>query len=434
MLCALGLWFAVFIQSALTTQATEMSKRVASTVSLTRTALRHAHGTELSELLTELSEHESLDVEIRLPSDTITALPREQYWQRIASEVRAQLGADTIIAWEVNRSPAFWVSFDDASQRYWLAFERQKLTHTHPMQWASWLGGALLLCLLGAFILARYLNRPLSSLAKFAYSLATNQTPVPLPESGAREIVLVNASFNHMAGVISQFEQERELMLAGLSHDLRTPLTRLRLEIEMSPVTEQTRARIDLDLAQIDQSMNKLSEYARAENLSHAHLTTSQINDSTLAHDISHIVESIVQQARMPIVSAGGQLSTQIMPNIYARIEAFTLQRIISNLLENATRYGCNASGVPIISLTLKRDAREIHLEISDTGPGIAPADVAAMTRPFSRGDLARTGAVGSGLGLAIVDRLAKQAHGQLALLVNDGGGLLARVSFQASR
>lgn len=423
MLCWLGLWFAVFLHSGLEARANEMSKRVASSVNLTRTALRFAQGTDQSELLAELSRHESLDVHVRLKNDKVQPLPAQQYWQRIQTNLHTTLGQETVIAWEINQRPGFWVSFTNKGDHYWLAFNRQQVNGVSPMQWASWVMGALLLSLLGALIITRYVNQPLITLARFAKSISYGKFTPPLPETGAREIRLVNASFNRMAQALRQTETAREIVLAGLSHDLRTPLTRMRLEIEMSPMSEQTRGLVDADLEQVDHSINKLIEYARASDNRIQNGQTQTL--PTI--NISIVLNRIITLERERVEQQGGNLQARVADNLYACIEPFCLQRIISNLFENIRRYGCNERGVPEIFLQLERFDKELILQISDTGKGIAQRDAETLLRPFARGDTSSAGVSGTGLGLAIVERLVNQAHGTLRLL-SGSKGLVVRI------
>jgi len=418
MLCCLGLWFAVFLQTGLDARADEMSKRVASSVNLTRTALHYAQHSDQAELLTDLSRHESLDVHIRLKNDVVEPLPSEQYWQRIETNLHASLGAETVIAWQINQQPGFWVSFTNDKNHYWLAFNRQQINGASPMQWASWIVGALLLSLLGAMIITSYVNRPLTTLARFAKSISSGKITPPLPETGAREIKLVNASFNRMAYALRQTESARDMMFAGLSHDLRTPLTRMRLEIELSPMSEETRELVDADLEQVDHSINKLIEYARASDTAHQNAAPK----FTPIINISKELTSFITLERERIERQGGKLEARVSDNLHARIEPFCLQRIISNLFENIRRYGCNERGVPEIFLRLECLGKELTLEIEDTGKGIAQHDAETLLRPFARGNASRTDANATGLGLAIVKRLVTQANGTIRLLSGNQG------------
>ncbi len=428
MLCCLGLWFAMFLHSGVASRANEMSQRIASAVNLTGTALRYAQDQNQSRLLADLSRHESLDVHVRTNDDIWTPLPDEHYWRLIEQHLLTSLGAETIIAWEVNQLGAFWVSFTNNGAQYWLAFERQKISEVTPVQWASWILAAILLSLIGALISASYFNRPLTRLARFAKSLATGQTPAPLPENGAREIHLVNKSFNRMAQTLRQTESDREMMLAGLSHDLRTPLTRMRLEIEMSALPETTRSLVDMDLEQVDHSINKLIEYARASSATFQGAHQSVAPMINLSQELTHLIHLETEHLNVQDAS----LQACISKNLHARIDPFSLKRILTNLFENAKRYGRNSAGIAEIFVRLERQDRALLLQISDTGAGIAEQETETLMRPFSRGNHARTDCIGTGLGLAITERLVNQAQGTISLISRPNNGLLVQIKIPA--
>jgi len=269
-----------------------------------------------------------------------------------------------------------------------------------------------------------FVNRPLSRLARAAQVLSRGETPAALPEQGPLEIRDLNASFNRMAKDLRQAEADRELMLAGISHDLRTPLARMRLEIELSGVSEDARQAIDEDLGQIDHSIGQLMEYARPAG------TLPQ-----LATDISAVLAELYERERSHTASLGGELDASLEPGLRARITALDLKRIVSNLIENARRYGRSPDdGMAHLNMTLQAEGSMIVIEVSDRGPGIAPEDVDRLLRPFSRGEAARTGVSGAGLGLAIVERLLKHVGGSLRMLPREGGGLTARIELPKAK
>src|SRR5690606_25500028 len=177
---------------------------------------------------------ESLRVQPREETDTLEPLPNSNYWNHVAAEIKDRLGIDTSVMWSVNEAQGIWVSFEINNDRYWLVFDREQLGLTAGAEWLGWGLTALLLALIGAAVSVRFVNRPLAQLAQVARQLARGQTPSPLPEKGPAEIRDMNIAFNRMARDIRQTEADREIMLAGISHDLRTPLARMRLEIEMS--------------------------------------------------------------------------------------------------------------------------------------------------------------------------------------------------------
>ena len=423
MLASLGAWLQIFISMEMGPRANQMSRRVATSVNLTRAALAYSSVSERPSVLLELASREGLQVYPRTADDQVEPLPAEEYWQQLATLVRGYLGQETVLAWEVDDQSGLWVSFRIDDEKYWLVFERHEIGLTGGIEWLGWAAAALLLSLLGAAISVAYINRPLARLARAAQLLSRGESVAPLPETGAREIRELNARFNRMARELRQTDSDRELMLAGISHDLRTPLTRMRLEIEMSSMDDQARHAIDLDMAQIDHCIGQLVEYARAAG--------------TLpkgAVDISAILLEVAERERMHTEITGGQLHVAIQPALRARISALDLNRIVVNLIENARHYGVGPGGHAEISLTLQAVSDQIVLEISDRGPGVPPGDIARLLRPFSRGVTARTGGGGAGLGLAIVERLLRQVSGSISLLERPQGGLMIRIELPRVR
>ena len=423
MLASLAAWLLVFITIETGPRAAQLTKRIATSVNLTQAALRYTPIHERPAMLRELSRSEGLDVYPRSNTDVVEPLPNEAYWQSFALRLRNTLGEETRLAWTVNDVPGVWVGFRIDHEPYWLSFDRHEIGLTVRLEWLSWGAAALLLSIVGAAVGVSYINRPLSRLARSAYLLSRGESPAPLPETGARELRALNASFNRMARELEQTDTDRALMLAGISHDLRTPLTRMRLEIELSNIDDEARFGIDQDLAQIDHSIGQLMEYARPPSAAPAR-----------AVDLSALMHEITERERGLTRAHGGQLHTRIMTDLWAYITGFDLQRIMSNLLENARRYGWHHDGTLDLYIALKREMSSIVIEVRDRGPGISPSDIERVRRPFSRGDTARTGAAGTGLGLAIVERLIHHAGGSLALLSGPGGGLKVRIELPAAQ
>jgi two-component system osmolarity sensor histidine kinase EnvZ len=424
MLVSLGAWLQVFFGMEEGPRAVQMAQRVATAVSITRSALVYAPTSVRPALLLDLATKESLRVQPREEADITQPLPDSNYWRRVASEIQKRLGPDTRIEWTVNQTPGIWVSFDINNDRYWLVFDREQLGLTAGVEWFGWGATALLLALIGAAVSVRFVNRPLAQLAKVAQQLARGESPSPLPEKGPLEIRDMNIAFNRMARDLRQTEADREIMLAGISHDLRTPLARMRLEIEMSAVDDEARQAIDEDLGQIDHSIGQLMEYARPAGVVPEQGT-----------DVSEALRNLYERERTHTESLGGELTASIEPGLRARVTAHDLKRIVSNLIENARRYGRSQSdGNPHIHLSLHDEDDQLVILVVDEGVGIAPGDVERLLRPFSRGELARTGVSGAGLGLAIVERLLRQVGGQLKLLSEPPHGLTARIEIPRAR
>src|SRR5699024_2127347 len=310
-------------------RAQQMAQRATSSVGITRSALAYAPPHVRPALLLDLATKEGLRVQPREANDVLEPLPSSTYWQAVYEEVRHGLGNQTLMMWSVNSMPGIWVSFTARCKEYWMVFGGEQLNLIAGTEWLGWGGTALFLALVVAAVSVRFVNAPLQRLGKVAQQLARGVQPSPLPERGPSEIRDLNIAFNRMARDIRQAEADREIMLAGISHDLRTPLARMRLEIELSNVSDSTRQAIDEDLAQIDHSIGQLMEYARPA----AAVPPGGV-------DLSTALNELIDRERSHTESLGGELRADIQNNLYARIQANDLKRIVSNLIENASRYG----------------------------------------------------------------------------------------------
>ena len=418
MLVSLGAWLLVVFNIEESPRAAQMAERVASTVSITRSALVYAPPQVRPALLLDLATKESLRVQPRASNDVLEPLPHTAYWDRVSMEIRNRLGKQTAIMWSVNQAPGIWISFHIDQDQYWLVFDRDQLRLTTGREWLGWVSASLLLALLGAAISVRFINQPLARLAKVTQQLARGEMPTPLSEKGPTEIRDLNTAFNRMARDLRQNEADRELMLAGISHDLRTPLARMRLEIEMSHMTDDARQAIDEDLAQINHSIGQLMEYARP---------AGQVPEAGI--DVSRVLQDLFERERSHTESLGGELKADIAPGLQARISANDLKRIVSNLIENARRYGRSTGDDRAhITLSAYQVGNLLRIDVQDQGVGIPHADIQRLLRPFARGETARTGVSGAGLGLAIVERLLGQVGGKFEVISNPSQGLLARI------
>lgn len=425
MLVSLGAWLQVVFDIEEGPRAMQLAQRLATTVSITRSALVYAPTEVRPALLLDLATQESLRVQPRENTDVLEPMPHTTYWNNVSSGVRNRLGSQAVMMWEVNEVPGIWVSFHIDDMQYWLVFDRDQLRLTTGREWLGWIVATLLLALLGAAISARFINHPLSQLAKVAQQLARGQTPTPLAEKGPVEIRDMNIAFNRMARDLRQNEADREIMLAGISHDLRTPLARIRLEIEMSHMSDEARQAIDDDLAQINHSIGQLMEYARP---------AGQVPETGI--DVSRVLRDLAERERSHTEALGGELKVSIEPDLQARISANDLKRIVSNLIENARRYGRSSDDEDRVHITLRayQSGLLLRIEVEDQGAGIPHTDIQRLLRPFARGDAARTGVSGAGLGLSIVERLLGQVGGRFDLISPPGHGLLARIEIPKAK
>jgi two-component system osmolarity sensor histidine kinase EnvZ len=401
-------------------QTARFAWEIASIVNLTRAGLISAVGDRRRELLVDLARNEDVRVYPLEPQDQIEQWPDRQVGQLVEAKLKELLGPRTLVASKVNGEKALWISFDIEGDQYWLIADPKRLERQLGGNWVDVTATAVVLALIGAILISRLVNRPLANLARSIEQLSRGERPSRLRESGPTEISELNRHFNQLAGDLHAVEADRAVVLAGVSHDIRTPLTRLRLEIELSDLDEASKDSMVEEIDRIDSIVRQFIEYARPLELT---------IESVLVEPVAeHLVRAYSRER------AEGMLQTQVLleSRLFWQGNATFLQRILANLLDNAIKYGKSPQdGVVRIDLLGRRRGRQLELVVRDQGPGVPTEALERLSRPFARLDAERGGVGGSGLGLAVVSRLARRAGGELVLENAPAGGLLARVTLQ---
>ena len=352
------------------------------------------------------------DTEGKLPSN----VPQSPQLQDFADYLRKELGDGTEFFVQQSGGMALWVRLKISNENYWVSIPRKQIERAPPWLWFGWMGFSALLVLTGAYLLVRRVNRPLRELADAARLLGEGKSPPPLVESGPQEIRDMSRAFNQMTENIKHHDEERALLLAGVSHDLRTPLARLRLGLDLSDKQIDPELRLGMvqDIEDIDGIIRQFLDFARAAQ-----------DETTEPVELNTLVESAVK--RHGSLGADIQAETAALPVLPLR--PLALQRLLDNLITNALKYA--GSAVVVRTAT---DGQHAMLSVLDRGPGIPAGEVERLKQPFTRMEKARSGAGHAGLGLAIVDRIAALHGAAFDLLPRDGGGLEARVSFPLPR
>jgi len=402
-------------------RAQQIAQQVISIVNITKSALLFSDAALRRELLADLADNEGVRVVPREAADVVKPFPDIPLLRLAAAEVIERLGPATQVAAEVNQVQGIWVSFDIEGDGYWVFIERDPLARDVGTRWIRWAVMATLLSILVAVAITRVVNKPLGQLADAARSLGAGHAPAPLPDKGPAEIRTVNQSFNRMVADLAQLERDRAVLLAGISHDLRTPLTRLRLEIDINPLPESARHAMAGDIEQMDAIVGQFLDYARP--------APQQPKDRVV---LPPLIEQALAQARVA-ADPGATVALELDPVIAVDGYPTEVTRAIENLLTNAGRYGRNPdTGQLDLTVGVCREGPHAVLSVADRGPGIAPEMVERLLRPFERGDPARSEARGAGLGLAIVERIARLHRGELRLLANRPHGLRAELRLPA--
>ena len=260
---SMATWFVSFKVVERKPRAQQISAQIVSMVTITRAALTHSAQDKRRQLLIDLASNEGIRIYLLEEDDEIVAPDEDPFFKELSQRIRQKLGDETRFAMEVNGEPGFWLSFNIEADQYWLRLEPDRIQDETGLQILGWASVTLILTLIGAIFISKLINNPLSRLSVAARELANGRTPLPLPESGAREIKETNISFKQMVADLARIEQDRALILAGISHDLRTPITRMQLEVEMAPLDETARSGMQSDLSQMDSIINQFLDYAK---------------------------------------------------------------------------------------------------------------------------------------------------------------------------
>jgi two-component system osmolarity sensor histidine kinase EnvZ len=416
MLFSVLAWLGVYTHFEREPRAQQLAHWVITSVNVVRPALLNAEPSKRLALLIELARKDDIRIYPLQPEDVLEPLPASPLIDSLTAKIRAGLAANTRFAGSVEGTPGFWVSFAiHEGDEYWLRLPMDHVLPPISRAWLGWAAASLLLALASAWAAVAYLTRPLGRLSHAARAVARGQAVPLLDERGPPEIAGVSQAFNHMAQTLATVEADRALSLAGISHDLRTPLTRLRLELELCALDEATRQAMIADLGDMDNIIGQFIDYARG-------------SDDEPRQDIAllPLLEELAE--RFGHRGADITLEAATLPDINGK--PLALRRALSNLLQNALQY---AGAEHPITLAARSLPDQIEIEVRDRGPGVDTGALENLKRAFVRGDAARSNASGSGLGLAIVERIARDHGGTLQLLPREGGGLVARMTLPST-
>jgi two-component system, OmpR family, osmolarity sensor histidine kinase EnvZ len=409
-------WYQTFRAQDFEPRAIQSAQQLASLVNLSRAALVHADSIARLSLVKTMADQEQVRIALREPSDTFAPYNTTSLGREVSAQLARRLGPDTLVAREVNGKAGLWIGFSIDGDPYWLQTDPSRVEWINGTTWLIWLGTAVLLSLAGAALIARLINNPLQRLS-FAASRVRegdfNASQLS-EEVATSEIRQVNIGFNRMAQRLSKIEQDRALMLAGISHDLRTPLARLRLETEMSVADPEAREHMAADIEQVNAIIDKFLDYARPDPLPTQTVNFNEVIDA-----------AIFALGSAPDVA----VQSHIPPDTWVRGDAVELHRVFSNLMENALRYGRNPiTGVAHIEIAARDEGDWVLVKLRDHGPGVSPDMLSRLTQPFFRGDASRSAATGTGLGLSIVERAVTRMGGRFVLSNSSSGGLAAHM------
>lgn len=309
-----------------------------------------------------------------------------------------------------------WVRLPAGAREFWVAFPRGRIERDPASAFIAWGAVGLAIAILATFFIMWRLTRPLGELAHAAERVGKGHDPPPVAERGPSEVRALTRAFNQMKDDLRRSERDRATFLAGISHDLRTPLARLRLDVEMldGKVEPEVQRGMVADLGDMNAIIDQFIDFTRAE-----------ATEPLAPVNVSELAKSCAERA----ARAGAAVRCELAEVPLVMLRPLAMQRLVDNLLGNAARH---AGGEALVRTAAAPG--EVSIAVLDRGAGI-PAELAErLKEPFTRRDESRSGSSGAGLGLAIANRIAALHGGRLELLRREGGGLEARVTLPAAR
>ena len=390
----------------------EFAQLLANQVNVLNISMAQIPADRRDALITQMNKSGTMRIQHEHPGVTHDGEPALPFVELFMKNLRARLTPGIELLMKSEPQPSLWVHVNVSGERYWMMLPVNTLLRY------GWISSALFLSLcmalssaVGALIIQRRINRPLRDIAAAAQNLGEGDRPERLPSYPVSELAGVAEQFNTMMDKLDSMEKSRAVMLAGISHDIRTPLTKLRLAIAMDMKADTTSMIKYID--QIDAIVGQFVDFGRTGS-------DEPVGQVDLNLVVTRLAEQFAERGHHFVLHLGNLSPQSLRP--------IATMRLVSNLMENAVKYGL----VGLEILTGNRD-QTIILVVRDRGPGIAAGDERRLLQPFVRGDSGRAQVSGSGLGLAIAERIARTDGGQLALVRLEPHGLEARVSWPRS-
>jgi two-component system osmolarity sensor histidine kinase EnvZ len=350
---------------------------------------------------------------VSIEPTAITSPIRGLEAQWFLSELVHHLPGDIQVLVQLGVEHRLWAQLHIADKRYWVSLSAISGTSEPQGRGVS---AAILLSVtltliatVAAYLLHRRINRPLKYLVSAAQRLGEGCQPEPVPVEGPTEIATVAEAFNAMTKRLSDNEAARSLMLAGISHDIRTPLTKLRLAMEMRDDPEVGLSSAERFIEDIDTIVKQFIDFARGTH-----------DEDAVIGNLNELIKQLVAD----FAGLGHDFACELAPLPAIRYKPISLLRVFMNLMQNAAIYGGTG-----LAIRTSSEGKFAYVQVTDTGPGVPPEALSHLMQPFSRGPDSAGKASGAGLGLAIANHIVNHHGGQLKVTTRSGGGFEALVS-----
>ncbi len=399
-------------------RAEAVAQEIETIVNFTRVSLISSREDKRLELLSELSTKGDIRIYPAYYFEDIEPLAPDPFLQVIVSKLKARLGENTIVVTNHYGIPGLWVSFAIDQDEFWVVIPTPG---DRPFPW-HWIGWGIIvagLSIIGAYATATRINKPLNLLINATEQLKKGTFPEKLPLDSVTEFRTMSQTFNEMAESLSKVDQERKVLLAGVSHDIRTPLTRLRIAIEMLPekIASKLKKSMEEDIFEIDNILNQFIDYVRGFN-----------QEATVTTNLNEFFSHMKNQHQ--ILNRNIVLVSNLKIPIFYDIKPISFRRLFDNLINNAFSYSTGE-----VVITIRKHKENISISVLDDGPGIPPDHIQRLLKPFERFDVISinkkqiaNNREGCGLGLAIVDKITEAHNGKLVISNRAKKGLEVKI------
>jgi two-component system osmolarity sensor histidine kinase EnvZ len=400
-------------------RAESMAQEISTVVKYTKAAIQSAYPSTRLDLLQSLSKMSDIKIVPAYYFENIKPLPDEIFLTMVVKKIKQDLGEDTIVTLNHYDIPGIWVSFEIGDGLFWAVIPRNVFDRPFPWHWIGWGIVVFLISISGAYFLTTRINKPLNLLINATSKLKKGLPFKKIPEDTATEFKEVTKAFNEMASNLAKSENERRFIMGSVSHDIRTPLTRMKLSLEMLPKKSAfLKESMDQDIDEINQIINQFLDFVRGfddEPISSLNfgnfLTDLKKQHAILGHNLK--ISKITRSKDIP-------------KNLFIDVRPLAFKRLFDNLINNGVKFSKSNK----IELVAKLYNEKIVINVLDNGPGIPIAQREKLLEPFERLDQARGSIGGSGLGLAIANRIVMVHNGKLELLNRRTGGLNVKLTF----
>ena len=337
-------------------------------------------------------------------------LGQTREYPMLSRSMSAQLNGSARVRITQTGPLVYWIEAPQAPG-YWVKIPLSGYQENNLEFLTFYLSSIGFLSVLGGWLFARHLNRPLKALQQAAVKVGKGDFSTKLEEEGSTEVIEVTRAFNQMSRGIAALENDRRLLMAGVSHDLRTPLTRIRLATEMmSDQDEYLREGIIYDIEDMNGIIDQFIEYLR-------HHKREELSCEDINALVGEVVNCELKHQRS--ITFKSNPSIESIP-----LSSVAIRRVVTNMIENAIRY--SDGDIEVLSY-YNSNKKYVVIAVNDNGPGIPEGELESVFEPFKQGDAAR-GSEGSGLGLAIIKRIVDMHDGKVKLENRPEGGLSAQI------